>query len=226
MMYKNKAIKRDNRGISVLLAVLILSSLTIIVLAVSDVVLRVGRSARQIGHSEIAYYAAESGIENALYQIEKNQTVIGLDNGTGSLTDISEASWSLELEPILAETNPYSINLPANKSFQLELNFQDEDDDLIYPSTIHVNWTGSAKAVLLKDDGTQTTETDDFIMNDLKNNLYVLRITNTSGSQIVLTLDITATGEYLPIGIKLISTGNYKEEQRKIQVQRTNWQIY
>ena len=109
MTYKNNKTIKDQRGISILLAVLILSSLTIMVLAVSDVVLRVGRSSRQIGHSEIAYYTAEAGIENALYQIEKNQTVVGLDNGTGSLSDISDANWSLELEPIVAGTNPYQV---------------------------------------------------------------------------------------------------------------------
>ncbi|MCG2686516.1 hypothetical protein L6278_00065 [Candidatus Parcubacteria bacterium] len=223
MTYKTK-IKKNQQGIAVLLAVLILSSLTIIVLAVSDVVLRVGRSSRQIGYSEIAYYSAEAGIENALYQIEKNQTVVGLNNGAGSLSDIEGAIWSLELEPIIADTNPYQVSLADGESFQLELNFQDSDDDLNYPSNIQVSWTGSAEAILLKANGEQTKEIDDFILHDLKNNLYVLRVSNSSGSAVVLSLDV-ASGN-LPIGIKLTATGVYKEEQRKIEVQRANWQIY
>ncbi len=222
MQNKKNKIKKNQQGVSILLAVLILSSLTIIVLAVSDVVLRVGRSSRQIGYSEIAYYSAEAGIENALYQIERNQTVVSLNNKTGNLSDISGADWSLELEPIVAESNPYQVQIEDGESFQLELNFQDDNNDLNYPSNIQVSWTGSAE-VIVKTQTAQTTKTSSFVMNNLENNLYVLRVLNSSGSTVTFNLNATSD---LPIGIKLIATGNYKNEQRQIKVQRINWQIY
>lgn len=242
-MFK-KAKKINEKGISILLVVLILSSLIVITLAISNIVLRVGRTSRQIGYSEIAYYAAETGVEKALYEIETNRTVVGLDGDSDNLSEISNASWERTLveitsyltdcatlgsnEGVCVDTagtinsgNPLKINLDADNSFQLDLNFS----GLTYPDSITITWSGTGKIITLDGNGNQNTiEASPVTLNSLATNLYIVRMVNNDTSQIAFT--ITPSVNNLPIGILLTGTGNYQNQQRIIEVERKNWQIY
>lgn len=80
----------NNSGIALVLAIIILANLMMITLIVTDVILRIGKSSQQIGEGEVAYYAAETATEEAMYQIEKNKTVVDL----GGLYEPSEGSLS------------------------------------------------------------------------------------------------------------------------------------
>lgn len=73
-----KQAKANQQGIALVLTILILANLVLITFVVTDVVLRIGKSSRQISDSEIAYFAAESAIEDAIYQIEHNQDAASL----------------------------------------------------------------------------------------------------------------------------------------------------
>ena len=73
------------------MSVLILTNLFMITFVVTDVILRIGKSSQQIGESEIAYLAAESAIEQAIYQIEKEQDAAGLEPA-GDLMNVN-GSW-------------------------------------------------------------------------------------------------------------------------------------
>jgi len=240
--------KKDQNGFSVLLAILIMTSLIITTFALSDVVLRVGRSSRQIGQSEIAYYAAETAVEKALYQIEQNKTVAGLDGETGVLTETG-AEWEREVKPITSLTvkcgegglhsdeqgicvgtvgnidngNSLRVQLNSGSSFQLDLNFQ----AMAYPDNLQVNWTdpeGKCKLVVLGNDG-HYSHFSSQMLYDLGSNLYTLRLVNDSSSMVTFEL-VPATGASLPIGIKVTGIGKYKGQKRILEVERHNWQIY
>ncbi len=242
--------KKDQNGFSVLLAILIMTSLIITTFALSDVVLRVGRSSRQIGQSEIAYYAAETAVEKALYQIEQNRTVAGLDGETGVLAETG-ADWEREVKPITSltikcgegegelhsdeqgicvgvagdidDSNPLRVQLNSGSSFQLDLNFQ----AMAYPDNLQVNWTdpeGKCKLVVSGNDGHYSYSSSQKLY-DLGSNLYTLRLVNDSSSMVTFEL-VPATGASLPIGIKVTGIGKYKGQKRILEVERHNWQIY
>lgn len=97
------SIKENKKGIALVLSVLILSNLLMITLVVSDVILRISRASREIRDSEIAYLAAESAVEKAVYSIEKGHDATGLGIAsaptTGSLGSTS-GSWRRYIAPI------------------------------------------------------------------------------------------------------------------------------
>jgi len=101
MFFKN--IRQNNQGIALVLSVLILVNLLAITLIVTDVILRVGKTSQRVGDSEIAYFAAETGIESAIYQIESNQNAATLGTtdslSLGTLTDVN-GSWQRYVEPV------------------------------------------------------------------------------------------------------------------------------
>jgi len=59
------------KGVSVLLVIMITGVILIVSLAVSDLVLRQAKFSASLGESAQAYYAAESGIEEGLYKLRR-----------------------------------------------------------------------------------------------------------------------------------------------------------
>ena len=218
---------KNQQGVTVFIALLILSSMVVLAMAISDLVVRTSQSSKKIGLSEIAYHAAETCIEKALYQIEKNSDVSGLNGSSGELDNIDGAIWKLSLEPVYLD-DPYEIELQANETYQLELNFQDDNNDLGYPNALTINWTGgptTAKGVVLSNDGTQTSYSTPFNLNNISTNLYILRVSNIKGSAININLLAGVNGN-IPVGITLTCTGEYKGQRRILDVRRNNEQIY
>jgi len=58
--------------ISILLSILILSVVLVIALGISFLMLQQIKMSGQIGHSVVAFYAAEAGAERCLYEVRKN----------------------------------------------------------------------------------------------------------------------------------------------------------
>jgi len=103
MLLSNKNQLGDERGIALILSIIILTNLLMITLIVTDVILRIGRSSQQISESEQAYFAAEAGIENGLYQIEKNNDASGLGTPTSPISgnlDEVDANWESYVAPV------------------------------------------------------------------------------------------------------------------------------
>ncbi|OIP56175.1 hypothetical protein COU24_00800 [Candidatus Kuenenbacteria bacterium CG10_big_fil_rev_8_21_14_0_10_39_14] len=92
MFYFKKQLNRQS-GIALVLSVLILTNLMMIALVVSDVILRIGKSSQGISQSEIAYFAAETAIEKAVYQIETSHN--GSDLGTSDVPTVGNLSDTL-----------------------------------------------------------------------------------------------------------------------------------
>jgi len=79
---RNKKTKRFQKGVSLTLAIIMLSSILSIGLGISTLLIRQAKLTRGIGHSVVAFYAADSGIEQILYE----------DRGVGVLDGYSTST--------------------------------------------------------------------------------------------------------------------------------------
>jgi len=66
--------------ISIVLATLILSIISVITFGISALMLQQIKMSKQMGNSVIAFYAAESGAERCLYEARKGSGVCGFIN--------------------------------------------------------------------------------------------------------------------------------------------------
>ncbi|MDD5290337.1 MAG: hypothetical protein PHT40_04050 [Patescibacteria group bacterium] len=256
-MKKNN--EKNQKGVTILVAIMILSSVVILALAVADIVGRSNRSSKDIGLSEVAYFAAERGVEETLYSIERGRTISGLDGGSGVLTDIVGASWQRTISILtdaeaggmncdvlypaspgpdtplsglcVDETTPNQpktkVKLPAGDSFQLELDFLGLEDYL--PNGIRIDGIDDDNAsttIFNVIAGTMTTPTH--LNNvDIPSQGAVLKITNKSAATEDIEINSIDSGHAdIPLSILVTATGIYKEQTRKIEVERKNWQIY
>ncbi|XOA42804.1 MAG: hypothetical protein ACKKMO_03360 [Candidatus Nealsonbacteria bacterium] len=88
-----KLYSNSQRGVSIMLAVFILSFLLAISMGISTILVRQIKIMREIGYSVIAFYAADAGIEVVLYEDRS----IGLSDGyTTSTVFVNDASYEVE----------------------------------------------------------------------------------------------------------------------------------
>ena len=92
---ENKILFAHSRGVSLYLAIVIMSVILALALAISSISLSQIKMARNMGQSVIAFYAAETGVERTLFEISYNDAVqIGshfgetLGNGSSYSADI------------------------------------------------------------------------------------------------------------------------------------------
>lgn len=102
MIYLQKQLNNQS-GIALVLSVLILANLLMITLVVTDVIFRIGKSSREISESEVAYFAAETATERAVYEIENNQNASSLgtvDSPSQGSLDYTSGNWQRYIEPV------------------------------------------------------------------------------------------------------------------------------
>lgn len=92
-------LKIDNKGVSLALTIGLLLLLVTITTAVNELVIRALRASHQIEASDKAYFAAEGGIEDALYELSAHSA--GYETGTAREDDFTETvtwnnEWSIE----------------------------------------------------------------------------------------------------------------------------------
>lgn len=240
MPFLSKQFKQQ-RGVTVLIAIVILASIIILVTAVSDLVVRSSQTAQDIGFSEVAYYAADTAIEKALYVIEREHSALNLAATNISLADVSGATWSRQVTA-LTQTNvacasvtsglcvngdQLTVKLAVDKSFQLDLDFSGLD----YSTAINFrqNFGVPAALVVLGKDGAQNTfELGPGVEKiiELSNTAFVRLINQDTTSSIEIQLSPSGGSGNIPIGIIVQSTGIYQDQQRQIRMQRLNWQVY
>ncbi|HPI66964.1 MAG TPA: hypothetical protein PKZ16_00195 [bacterium] len=239
-------ILKNQQGISILLVILILSSLMVLTVALSAIVLRVGRSTRQIGQSEVAFYAAETAIEKGLYEIEKNHSVENLDVATPQTMTTSDGQWTrsysvnrlldvdcdqlsgegicVDVVGEITASNPLVVKLSPGNSFQIDMNFV----GMNLPNNVQIQEVekdGIGKVIALSSDGIQTSSSDSPVnLHDLEDKLYLLRLVNEDTQMI--TFRVKPAQGNLPLGIILTGTGIYQQETRIIEIERKTWQIY
>ena len=80
-----QALKHEQKGVSLLLMTLILSVVIVISTGLSSIIITELKISTDVDKSARAYYAAESGMEEALYKLRKEQQPPETLNGTGTL---------------------------------------------------------------------------------------------------------------------------------------------
>lgn len=76
-------ITKNKQGVILLLTLFILSGLLIITLAAADLVLTGLKMNNLTGYSNLAFFAAEAGLERSLWESRKNSFSLPNDNQTG-----------------------------------------------------------------------------------------------------------------------------------------------
>ncbi len=209
-------IKDNQSGIALLLVILILSSLLVTMITISSIALRVGRGANQIKNSEIAYFTAESFVEKTLYEIERNRSIdiTGLDDGL----DIEGTQGEVTISENTQVTQ--ITNLAASESYQLELDFTGLD----LPNKLNVSCSQNAKMVYLKSSGTQDEYENCQDINSLE--AGILRVINESGGSNTVTIEAQNGNDVFTTGITITAIGKYRQQERRLEVERTNWRVY
>ena len=150
---------QQQAGIALLFTVLILGTLLIVASTMAGVVLRIGSFSRTIGKSEVALLAAESAVEQGLYVFERGGKTLSSLTGSGVLTDIPEAAWTLSAwasstiplgaaglsagssnEDPISATNPLVVTLSPGQAFELNLDLV----GVAYPNQLDINWANDA----------------------------------------------------------------------------------
>lgn len=89
------SIHRNRRGTILVMSLLIGSAITIVGVEVAMFVMSSIRQSRTIDHSTIAYYAAESGAENLMHQVRK-EDLLAFGDLRKKTETIDGATWSVQ----------------------------------------------------------------------------------------------------------------------------------
>lgn len=81
--------KKNQTGVILLLTLFILSGILIITLAAADLVLAGLKMNRLTGYSNLAFFAAEAGLERALWEVRKNNYVLP-DTDTANIFSLND----------------------------------------------------------------------------------------------------------------------------------------
>lgn len=120
----NKCTKRDNHGSILVMSVLILSGILGVGISISTIVLNQLRQAKNLDFSIMAYYAADSATEDALYKIRKlGKNAKDLNESYTTGVFANGAQW----ERAVASTTPFTGLLRKNRPVILNLYDSTED---------------------------------------------------------------------------------------------------
>jgi hypothetical protein len=101
-------IRKNNKGVILLLTMLVLSSILVVTLSTADLIFAGIKMNRLTGYSNTAFFASEAGLERALWEARKNGYVLPSIDRTSvfSLADLGNGS-SYDVD--YATSTPYVI---------------------------------------------------------------------------------------------------------------------
>gem|GEM_PF-828115 len=126
-------------GNVLLLSLFVLSALLISTTTLSAIVLRDLRSGRALDDGQVAYYSAESGIEQSLYALRRENAAPAAQNGGATLPNGSSFVRAVTVgEPV------FSVPALAQDDY-IEINLFDPSDLAAAPGieSISIDWTDS-----------------------------------------------------------------------------------
>lgn len=137
-MFKISWLKFKNiKGSALLLAILVMAGVTAAGIGMSSLVISEIRQARNLDNAVVAYYAAESGIEDGLYQLRK----VGVD-----VTDLADqqtldnqATWRRSAEK---KEERLVTGIELNQSVQFDIFNPQETITGKQITNVQINWTG------------------------------------------------------------------------------------
>lgn len=240
-MFNKKDQQFNQSGVSLLMIVLIIGVIIVATLAVSQIVLRQGRVTKEVEISEKAYFAAESGVEKAAYQIFKEGLAITSYNLNGTLTNgatyqVSSSDLTVDVKnpetgQDITQTQPWQITLSTGQAFSLALDI----NGATYPNTLRIERSGSQISELIIRSWLKTGggEEQIFVIDfpyDLNINsarFYQIRINNRSTGSETYTLRPTSpAGAKLPVGLLIKAKGSFSSYQRTVQGNFPRWQKF
>ncbi|MCF7907236.1 hypothetical protein K9K85_03090 [Patescibacteria group bacterium] len=222
------------QGISLIITILIISSILVSTITVGDVLIRHSQTVKSVEDSEMAYFATESVLEKAKYEIFKNYENASSYSLSGSLDN--GATYEI-LSADIEYDSYFSIDLDPGESFEIALDLNGTD---LYPSTLSITQSGSVSTDLIVyqclTGGTPricTTGYTQTLYSSLPLNLsiseedryYRIRINNLSASSSE-TYNLSPSGGDLPIGIDLTAKGVYGDYERRSRSNYPKWQIF
>lgn len=107
-------IHNSQKGISLLFIVLITSLILAIGLGISSLLIQEMRIMGEIGYSVIAFYAADNGIEAALYDLYQSESPIPTHSYLSDDADLGNAHYDTEAECCHFEFEKCSFGNPDN----------------------------------------------------------------------------------------------------------------
>lgn len=223
------------------MSLLILSGIITAAGTVGVVTVQTLRQAIAVDQGLIAYYAAESGVEDGLYEFRKKETTLAAMPGSGSL--VNGSTWSRTTSN--ANT---SLTKTVAQNSSWEINLYDQDSSLSPLSnpikSVRLAWTGSgsewAEVEITpwgSDGNIQTPTTQLFSsasnpalvnLQDATTVLYRLRVKALYAALTNLTVTaysgLNATGAQvnIPAQITLISTGSFSRSKQAVRALMPN----
>jgi len=243
MDFKNNKKKQlsDRQGVSLLMVVLIIGVILVATLAISQIVLRQGRVTKGAEISERAYFAAESGVEKAAYQIFKEQTDITTYNLSGNLTNnatyqVNSSDLTVDVKnpdtgQEITQSQPWQVALSAGQAFSLALDI----NGATYPATLQIDRSGTQPSDLIIHSWLKVGGGDEqvFVIDfpyDLNINsarFYQIRINNRSaGSETYILKPTSPANAKLPIGLYIKAKGVFFSYQRTVEGNFPRWQKF
>jgi hypothetical protein len=237
----NKVIKKfkhnhqnHRQGISLIITILIISSILVSTITVGDVLIRHSQTVKSAEDSEMAFFATESALEKAKYDIFKNYEDISSYSLSGSLDN--GATYEI-LSTELEYDSYFSIDLGPGESFEIALDFNGTD---LYPSSLSITQDGSVSTDLIlyqcltggtpRECATGYTQTFysslpfNFVISE-EDRYYRIRINNLSASSSE-TYNLSPSGGDLPIAIDITAKGVYGGYERRSRSTYPKWQIF
>jgi len=133
----------DKKAISLIITILIISSILVSTITVGDVIIRHSQTVKGSEVSENAYFAAESALEKANYEIIKNYDNVSSYTLSGSMTNTA----TYEITDVsLDDRVSLEVTLDAGESFELAMDFNGTN---IYPANIILAQAGSISTDLI-----------------------------------------------------------------------------
>lgn len=244
----------DRQAVSLIMVMLIISTLLTAGLSVSDLIIRHARQTKSIEFSDLAYFAAESGVEKVVYKVFKEYCDISTANcqpasgggATGYLWT-NGPEYTINQSDIVADTvsSPWLATVSAGRAVQLSLDL----NGATYPSSITVDtdpsgsvtsdmtvWrcttATSAPKICQTAAGTlseifYSTLPATIDSSNVPTYYYKIRINNRGASSETYTLTFS---DSLPIGLKINeAVGQYQGYTRQITFASPyfpKWQVF
>ena len=224
----------NKKALSLVITILIISSILVSTITVGDVIIRHSRTVKGSELSENAYFAAESALEKANYEILKNyENVLTYTLGgfisNGAAYEVTDVS--------LDNRAFFDVDLNAGESFELALDFNGTN---IYPASVTVSQAGSVLTDLIIhecttdgtpricDSGYAQTFKSSLSHNfniDEETKYYKIRINNLDVSSSE-TYTLTPSSGNLPIGVDVTAKGIYEGYERQAKGNFPKFQIF
>ncbi|MDA2922412.1 hypothetical protein MYX07_04065 [Patescibacteria group bacterium AH-259-L07] len=245
---------KKNESLSLILTLLIIGSILTGTVLVGDTIIRHSRTVKGTEVSEIAYFAAESGLEKASYHVQKNYADISTCELSGTLSSggsYSVASGGVVIDDTdpndgntITNTDPWDVTLSADQSFQLDMDIDgaayptsllidrvggsEPSDLIIYSCTTIGSWDCSEVGTPREcSNGSQEFNVS-FPYNlsplSASTTYYKIRINNNGSAN--ETYRLTPGNNTLPIGIDISATGTYSDYERRLKTNFPKWQIF